>query len=346
MNKKLKQLKEIAQRNNAELLSTEWICNDYAYLFKSKSGKIIKINYLWIKKFGFPEEEKTIIKKNLLFKDERCKTGGKYRKTPKEYLENLKLFVKENHNGELISTEWKNYKKTNYIFKDKFGIIFERTAVDVLHNKLWTPNKKLMAEPITKQVFEHLFQVKFEKTNSILIRKITGQGCWELDGYNEELKIAFEYQGFSSHWNINDIKYEETYKRDILKNDLCKKLGIFLIQIPTYNDYILRNFKDEEVFNHVLNQIKRTFNENNIELPQLNSSVFKINFNLIPYAESQLKKISDFLKINNAILLSTEYKGNDHKYKFKDMKTEKDFESTWKELKKFGYKNGAMLKLG
>lgn len=67
-----------------------------------------------------------------------------------------------------------------------------------MHNNLWTPDKRLMAEPITKQIFEYIFNCEFRKNNSILDRATTQKGNWELDGYNEKLKLAFEYQGFSS----------------------------------------------------------------------------------------------------------------------------------------------------
>lgn len=61
---------------------------------------------------------------------------------------------------------------------------------------------------------------------------INTTGTLELDGYCDKVKIAFEYQGHSAHWNVKSFRYESTYKRDILKNELCSKLGIVLIQIP------------------------------------------------------------------------------------------------------------------
>lgn len=268
----------------------------------------------------------------------KFQTGGRFKKSPEEYLENLKNFVKEKHNGELLSSEWGSYRKTFYKFKDIHGIEFERTAFEVMHNNLWTPDKRLMAEPITKQIFEYIFNCEFRKNNSILDRATTQKGNWELDGYNNELKIAFEYQGFSSHWNEKDIKFSETMERDLLKKELCKNLGIILIQIPTYSNYDLNNFRDEEVFNHVLEHITETLKkENKLTLIPSYKKNFKINFSLIPHSLQILNQINEVAEDNNAILLSTEYRGNLHKYKFYDNKTNKEFEITWKELKKKGY---------
>lgn len=195
-----------------------------------------------------------------------------------------------------------------------------------------------MAEPITKQIFEYIFNCEFRKNNSILDKATTQKGNWELDGYNNELKIAFEYQGFSSHWNEKDIKFSETMERDLLKKELCKNLGIILIQIPTYSNYDLNNFSDEEVFNHVLEHITETLKkENKLTLIPSYKKNFKINFSLIPHSLQILNQINEVAEDNNAILLSTEYRGNLHKYKFYDNKTNKEFEITWKELKKKGY---------
>lgn len=271
-------------------------------------------------------------------KIEKYQTSGRFKKTPNEYLENLKNFVFEKYNGELLSKEWGNYKKTLYSFRDTNGIEFERTAYEVMHNNLWTPNKGLMAKLITKQIFEYIFKCNFIKNNTILNSEITQKGNWELDGYNEDLGIAFEYQGFSSHWNKRDTNFTETQERDLLKKDLCKKMGIVLIQIPTYSNYDLNNFRDDVVFNHVLEQINKTLFEENKEFKfSLPKDKFKINFNSIPHSIKVLEEIKKVAEDNNAQLISTEYRGNLHKYKFYDNTFFIEHDVTWKELKRVGY---------
>jgi hypothetical protein len=62
----------------------------------------------------------------------------------------------------------------------------------------------------------------------------------ELDGYNEELKLAIEYNGkqhyvyspFFHKYDENNFNKQE--KRDNIKKELCHKNGIYLIIIP-YN---------------------------------------------------------------------------------------------------------------
>jgi hypothetical protein len=60
----------------------------------------------------------------------------------------------------------------------------------------------------------------------------------ELDGYNEDLKIAFEYNGVQ-HYKLDrflnktdNVKLNNTKIKDKLKLKICKSRGINLIVIP------------------------------------------------------------------------------------------------------------------
>jgi hypothetical protein len=65
----------------------------------------------------------------------------------------------------------------------------------------------------------------------------------ELDGYNEELKIAFEYNGIQ-HRELHPFfhRTEEDFwrqqERDMIKKDLCDKKGVKLFVIPDEQDGI------------------------------------------------------------------------------------------------------------
>ena len=59
-----------------------------------------------------------------------------------------------------------------------------------------------------------------------------------LDGYNEELKIAFEYQGRQhfekvSFFKDTEEKFKKRQKHDKIKKEKCKEMGIILL-CPTY----------------------------------------------------------------------------------------------------------------
>jgi len=60
----------------------------------------------------------------------------------------------------------------------------------------------------------------------------------EYDGYNDDLKLAFEYNGiqhyeYSPFFHSNNIKkFEKQQNNDTLKKDLSHQNGIYLIVVP------------------------------------------------------------------------------------------------------------------
>lgn len=89
-----------------------------------------------------------------------------------------------------------------------------------------------------KEFLEYYFQKQFEKVRpDFLINPVTHQPL-ELDCYNEELRLAVEYNGKQHyvynkmmHQNSKDSFRNQQY-RDHIKKDLCEKHGIRLIIVP------------------------------------------------------------------------------------------------------------------
>jgi len=96
------------------------------------------------------------------------------------------------------------------------------------------------SEEICRQIFEELLPgYKFLSVRPSFMEKL------ELDGYNEELNLAFEYNG-EQHYkyipffhNNNPENFEKQKQRDIRKQELCDENEITLITIKY--DY---NYKD------------------------------------------------------------------------------------------------------
>ncbi len=107
----------------------------------------------------------------------------------------------------------------------------------VKENSRKTPFTRSRKEDVCRLVFEGIFSKPFPtKRPSFLKNPDTGRNL-ELDGFNEDLMLAFEYDG-ELHYNFPNTfhktieDFQRQVKRDQFKNRKCKKEGVTLIRIP------------------------------------------------------------------------------------------------------------------
>ena len=89
-----------------------------------------------------------------------------------------------------------------------------------------------------RQLFEELFPgYAFPKCRpSWLVNPRTGHPL-ELDGYNEDLRLAFEYNGpqhyhYPNRYHQSREAFLEQKFRDLVKYQLCNQRGVYLLTIP------------------------------------------------------------------------------------------------------------------
>jgi hypothetical protein len=102
----------------------------------------------------------------------------------------------------------------------------------------WCPfclNYKLENE--FREFIEKYTGIDFPSTRPDWLRNPETKRCLQLDGYNKEKKIAFEYQGKQHYDFCYTNGYSESVlkgiqKRDFFKKEICSKRNVQLIVIP------------------------------------------------------------------------------------------------------------------
>jgi hypothetical protein len=131
-----------------------------------------------------------------------------------------------------------------------------------------------------------------------------------LDGFNKELKIAFEFNGgqhykIAEHWQ-NIKQFEETQYKDQLKVERCKKKGINLIVIP----YTVK-------YKNLYKFIKNKFDESKLR-KDLPDKIDYDDLNILSLNKDKLNDIDEYVKDRyGGTLLSTNYVNNTTHLEFK-----------------------------
>jgi hypothetical protein len=92
-------------------------------------------------------------------------------------------------------------------------------------------------EQLCRRILEKTLGVPLPKVRPKWLVNPSTQRCLELDMHNQEMRLAFEYDGaqhdvFTPHFHANEHQFEYRRLLDKLKSELCKDAGVTLIRIP------------------------------------------------------------------------------------------------------------------
>lgn len=147
------------------------------------------------------------------------------------------------NNGLCLSTE---YLSCHNYYTWQCGScdhIWKSTWISINCKKSWCPNcSNSSMETICRLAIEEITKLKFPKNLDVI-------GA-EIDCYNDDLKLGFEYDGIQHHkyvqyfhGNEDSGKFEQQLDRDMTKDELCIDAGIQLIRIDyTINKNKLRSY--------------------------------------------------------------------------------------------------------
>jgi hypothetical protein len=129
--------------------------------------------------------------------------------------------------GEIVRIEndgtWKG-SKTRVVVRCANGHEWSADASNLLYAGSWCPNCLHKGERIVRAIFEETFGAKFPKCKPDWLVSKLGRKL-ELDGYNQDQCIAFEYQG--PHHCRDDYVIEH----DEIKRAGCAANGVRLIEV-------------------------------------------------------------------------------------------------------------------
>jgi len=211
-----------------------------------------------------------------------------------------KLAIKRG--GKCLSTEYKNCE-INLKWECADGHQWDAPIKSIKYAKSWCPTcRELMNERVCRALFEVMFGMKFPKVRPEWLLSINKQ-LLELDGFCEELNMAFEYNGIQ-HYTLmykNQKAFETMQLNDKLKLKTCAERNINLIVIPYTVDML-------DIQQYILDQC----NLLHIEIP--NDSKINIDNLELPF-KNELKKLQTLVESKGGKLLSKSYLGTAQKHK-------------------------------
>ena len=138
--------------------------------------------------------------------------------------------------GKVIAGELNNTNSYMTI-KCKNGHIWDCTFHNLVKHNSWCKQcSSYLNEKRIRKIFESLFDSKFPSKKPNWLLNKSGNRL-ELDGYNSELGIAFEYNG-EQHYRV--IHYfhkgkqtlQKQQEHDKIKLEICESQGVILVVIP------------------------------------------------------------------------------------------------------------------
>jgi hypothetical protein len=127
------------------------------------------------------------------------------------------------------------------------GHSYSKRSTGVTHGCPECNKKFLVGESRVRAIFETVYGKPFTKEKlAILKHEKTGR-LLELDGFNKELNIAFEFQGRQHETSNSEFgkDFENQKIRDKEKVELCKKNGIKLVVVDQPKRYDFSSFIKE-----------------------------------------------------------------------------------------------------
>lgn len=191
----------------------------------------------------------------------RCCANLRKRRTNHLGIEKMRLLAAERH-GECLSEHYDNVS-SELEWECSEGHRFLARASNVIAGS-WCPsctaglsNRGGLSEHLCRAIFEYLYASPFPRRRPDWLRSESG-ALMELDGYNEERAIAFEYQGIQHYEPVKKFKSDHArlaalQNRDEHKAIICALKQTTLVTVP----YTVGRNRLEEFIRNELRRLGR-----------------------------------------------------------------------------------------
>lgn len=301
---------KILEKNNLPLLSP---------YFKRNKNSIVSIVYQ-CDCGNTAESHVSNFAQKKVFACKKCNAGKINAITKRIPLKTIESFLHkkgfsvikvDNYNGELSGSQWQLACKHNHSFNRSGNNIKNIKYCPVCFTES-------VAENLVRDLIEIHFNKKFPSVRPDFLKSRFSQKNLELDMYNHEMKLAFEYNGIQHYEPIyGEERLQVSLRNDQEKIQLCQQQGVDLIVIKYANNHssdkslflkeIVEKLKtvniyiSETTFEQVLNK-KETFE--NKSLARIETLLKTNNKKLISHSQSDNRVTFECLSCHSTNMVS------------------------------------------
>ena len=218
----IKDMQVAAHRRGGRFLSATYRGTHYIHEWQCRRGHIFSIR-----------------PRHVLYQGTWCQKCPHRSKRPFEDAERLfRLLEKER--GLLCEATEAEYRtsRTKMWWRCASSHRWQATLNNVLHYNSGCPHCPKKGETACRDSFEKVFGRPFPKARPPWLFNSRGNRM-ELDGYSEEIGVAFEYHGIQHYvpvrfYQVTKQAVRQRQEDDTRKRDLCAQNGVVLFEIPYY----------------------------------------------------------------------------------------------------------------
>jgi hypothetical protein len=212
-------------------------------------------------------------------------------------------------NGKFISDKYNPYELQ--LWECKHGHRFSAKYSTIKSQNIWCPYcTQSVGERAVRYVLETIFQKQFKKTRPEWLVNKEGKRL-ELDGFCEELGLAFEHNGkqhYSSKYHRGTPKLMEN---DAIKKALCQLNHIVLLIVPEVPSLM----KFENLSQYLIGEIKLRGIQipTDVIIPKLDSS-FRWTETIEEDRLRRLERAKNYINDKRATLIKSEFVRRNKQY--------------------------------